>query len=87
MPGLIEGSHKNHGLGISFLKHAERCAAILMIIDVSNSECYSHIQMLRNELKCFSQDLAQRQQVIVANKIDLPDAMVKWFNNNIRLYL
>lgn len=76
LPGLIEGSHKNHGLGISFLKHAERCTAILIIVDVSDNECYSHVKMLRNELECFSQELVQRQQVIVANKIDLPDAMV-----------
>lgn len=75
LPGLIEGSHKNRGLGISFLKHAERCTAILIIIDVSNIECYSHIKMLRNELESFSHELAQRRQVIVANKIDLPDAV------------
>lgn len=75
LPGLIEGSHKNRGLGISFLKHAERCTAMLIIVDVSDSECYSHIKMLRNELERFSQELAQRRQVIVANKVDLPDAM------------
>lgn len=74
LPGLIPGSHKNRGLGIQFLKHAERCAALLFIIDCSCEEPWKHFETLRYELGHFSTELEQRPQVIVANKIDVPEA-------------
>lgn len=74
LPGLIEGSHQNRGLGIQFLKHAERCAALLFIIDVSGERPWEQFEMLKNELKQFSEELVDRPQIIVANKIDLPSA-------------
>lgn len=74
LPGLIADSHKNKGLGIQFLKHAERCSALLFIIDISTNEPWKHYEMLIYELKQFSQELIKRPQIIVANKIDLPGA-------------
>lgn len=74
LPGLIPGSHKNRGLGIQFLKHAERCAALLFIIDVSCDEPWKHFETLKFELSQFSPELVNRPQIIVANKIDLPEA-------------
>lgn len=74
LPGLIPGSHQNRGLGIQFLKHAERCAALLFIIDCSCEEPWKHFETLRFELGQFSMELEQRPQVIVANKIDVPEA-------------
>lgn len=74
LPGLIPGSHQNRGLGIQFLKHAERCKALLFIVDVSCEEPWNHFETLKFELAQFSEELANRPQIIVANKIDLPAA-------------
>lgn len=74
LPGLIPGSHQNKGLGIQFLKHAERCRALLFIIDVSSSEPWVHFETLQAELNAFSPELIARPQIIVANKMDLPEA-------------
>lgn len=74
LPGLIAGSHENRGLGIQFLKHVERCSALLFIIDVSKEEPWQDYETLKFELGQFSANLVDRPQIIVANKIDLPDA-------------
>ncbi|KAK0094171.1 hypothetical protein PV326_011670 [Microctonus aethiopoides] len=74
LPGLIEDSHKNRGLGIMFLKHAERCAALLFIIDLSSNAPWEQLETLKYEIEQFSTHLSQRPQLIIANKIDLPGA-------------
>ena len=74
LPGLIPGSHQNRGLGIQFLKHAERCAALLFMIDMSCAEPWKHYDILKFELNEFSVELAERPQIIVANKMDMPEA-------------
>nr|CAI5848041.1 unnamed protein product [Callosobruchus analis] len=74
LPGLIPDSHKNRGLGIRFLKHAERCAALVMVVDISRPEPEEAIHVLRHEMRQFSEELANRPQIIAANKIDLPGA-------------
>ncbi|XP_040164531.1 mitochondrial ribosome-associated GTPase 2 [Anopheles arabiensis] len=74
LPGLIEGSHKNKGLGIQFLKHAERCNALLFVIDVSADEPWVHYHTLLHELSMFSEELVTRPRFIIANKVDLPEA-------------
>lgn len=74
LPGLIEGSHQNRGLGIQFLRHIERCAALVFVIDASLPDCGSHFEKLKLELEAFNADLMTRPMVIVANKIDLPEA-------------
>lgn len=74
LPGLIPGSHLNKGLGIQFLKHAERCAALMFILDASAAEPWTHFEQLQFELQQFSDELAHRPQIIVANKIDRPEA-------------
>lgn len=76
LPGLIPGSHLNKGLGIQFLKHAERCSVLLFIIDLSCEEPWKHFDSLRFELGMFSEELLSRPQVIVGNKIDVPEALV-----------
>jgi len=74
LPGLVEDSHKNRGLGISFLRHVERCAALILLVDISGPEPWQDVALLRHEISCFSKELAVRPQLIVANKIDMPDA-------------
>ena len=74
IPGLIEGAHKGHGLGIKFLKHVERTKILVHLIDVSpytqrNPE--DDYRAVLRELQAFNPDLLQRKQIIVANKIDL----------------
>ncbi|KAG5322780.1 MTG2 GTPase, partial [Pseudoatta argentina] len=76
MPGLIEDSHKNRGLGITFLKHVERCAALVFILDVTQNEPWEVLQTLKYEISQFNERLNDRPHIIVANKIDLPDAEV-----------
>lgn len=76
LPGLIPGSHLNKGLGIQFLKHAERCSVLLFIIDLSCEEPWNHFEQLRFELGMFSEELLSRPQVIVGNKIDVEESLV-----------
>jgi GTP-binding protein len=89
IPGLIEDSHKGAGLGIEFLKHIERTRIIVHILDimpVDGSEPAKNYKAIRNELKLYSKALAEKQEVIVANKIDLdPDGeRVKELKKKIR---
>jgi GTP-binding protein len=78
IPGLIEGSHKGAGLGIEFLKHIERTRIIVHILDImpiDGSAPAENYKAIRNELKLYSKALAEKPEVIVANKIDLdPDS-------------
>lgn len=71
LPGLIPDSHKNKGLGIQFLKHAERCLALIYIVDISSDDAASHLDILNYELSQFSSSLKDRPALVVANKIDV----------------
>lgn len=72
-------SHKNKGLGIGFLRHAERCSTLAMVLDLSEPEPWNQLEALRHELRQFSPELAERPQLIIANKIDLPNSKVSNF--------
>jgi len=74
IPGLIPGAHLNHGLGIDFLKHIERCVCLLYVIDLSMSDPVQQLAALRFELDQYKEGLSSRPHAIVANKIDLPNA-------------
>ncbi|XP_014210209.1 mitochondrial ribosome-associated GTPase 2 [Copidosoma floridanum] len=74
LPGLIPDSHKNKGLGITFLKHAERCAALLFIIDITHDEPWTQLEILKYEISQFNDNLNDRPKIVIANKIDLPQA-------------
>jgi len=77
IPGLIEGAHDGAGLGHDFLKHIERTTIIVHILDImptDGSEPAENYYAIRNELEQHSKILAQKPEIIVANKIDLdPD--------------
>ena len=78
LPGLIEGASLGEGLGDKFLKHIERTRVIAHIIDMSGSEArdpISDFEIINKELKDFNEKLMNRKQVIIANKMDLPDAI------------
>ncbi|MFB0564670.1 MAG: GTPase ObgE [Candidatus Aminicenantaceae bacterium] len=74
IPGLIEGAHRGHGLGIDFLKHIERTKILVHLIDVSpysGREPNQDYQTVVREMKAFNPQLIRRPQILVANKIDL----------------
>ncbi|MFN2477477.1 MAG: GTPase Obg [Chthoniobacterales bacterium] len=77
IPGLIEGAHRNVGLGHDFLRHITRCRFLLFVVDVAGSEGrhpIEDLQSLRREIDLYDKRLSQRPWCIIANKIDLPDA-------------
>jgi GTP-binding protein len=72
IPGIIEGAHEGHGLGIQFLRHIERTRLLVHLVDVSETgrDPLNDVEVLMRELAAFSEDLAQRPMVLVASKID-----------------
>ena len=77
LPGLIEGASEGAGLGHKFLKHIERTKIIAHVIDMSASEGrdpYEDYQVIRKELVEFSPKLLNKQEIIIANKMDLPSS-------------
>lgn len=77
LPGLIEGAHEGVGLGHQFLRHIERTRVILHVIDMSGIEGrdpYEDYTVIQNELEQYNLRLTERPQIIIANKMDLPDA-------------
>src|SRR6266513_203887 len=77
IPGLIEGAHRGLGLGHEFLRHITRCRILIFVIDVAGSEGRNPIedlQNLRREIDLYDPALSSRPWLIVANKMDLPDA-------------
>ena len=73
-PGIIEGASEGAGLGHDFLRHIDRCRLLVHLVDVSGSEGRDPIEdfeAICNELKEYSPELAERPQIVVANKLDL----------------
>lgn len=73
IPGLIEGAHEGHGLGIQFLRHIERTALLLNIIDVSEFSGRDPVEdhrVILEELGSYSEELRRRPMMVAANKID-----------------
>ena len=76
IPGIIEGAAEGAGLGHDFLRHIERCRLLVHLVDVSGSEGRDPVEDLdtiNSELHRYSEALAQRPQIIVANKCDILD--------------
>ena len=77
IPGLIEGAHRNLGLGHDFLRHITRCRLFLFVLDMAGSEGRSPIadlEALRREIALYDPRLSERSWFVVANKMDLPQA-------------
>ena len=80
VPGLIEGAHENRGLGHRFLRHIERCALLLFMVDMAGTDArdprddYKH---LLNELKLYDKTMLDKPRLVVANKMDL-EASAAW---------
>ena len=71
IPGLIEGAHTGTGLGIKFLKHIERCKVLLHMIDITDKSLEKSYNQVKNEMAKYSNELLNKKEIIVLNKIDL----------------
>src|SRR5437868_10010267 len=75
LPGLIEGAHAAAGLGHRFLKHMARCRTIIHLVDASQDrDLVADFEAIRRELLLFDNALGRKEQVVAANKIDVPEA-------------
>ncbi|WP_145335284.1 GTPase ObgE [Paenibacillus xylanexedens] len=77
LPGLIEGAHEGVGLGHEFLRHVERTRVIIHVVDMSGSEGrdpFEDWQKINDELRLYNPVLAERPQVVAANKMDMPES-------------
>jgi GTP-binding protein len=77
IPGLIEGAHRNLGLGHDFLRHITRCGLLIFVLDMAGSEGRSPIadfESLRREIDLYDARLSQKPWLVVANKMDLAGA-------------
>lgn len=73
IPGLIEGAHADRGLGHAFLRHIERCPALVYVVDVSggNPDPAGDLASLQAELRLYDAALPLRPSLVVANKVDV----------------
>ena len=78
IPGLVPDAHKGKGLGLDFLRHIDRTRVLVHLLDLGVQEGgrtpWEAFVSINHELACFRPDLAQRPQIVVASKMDLPDA-------------
>ena len=78
IPGLIEGAHKGVGLGTRFLRHIERTRVLVHLIDLSVIDPQNPLaeyETINQELASYSSQLTKKPQIVVLNKIDLPDTL------------
>jgi len=78
IPGLIEGAHAGAGLGHEFLRHIERTRMIIHLLDGASSDPLSDYEKINQELALFDPELARKPQLVVLNKMDLPQAQAAW---------
>jgi len=89
VPGLIEGAHRNVGLGHEFLRHIERCKVLVLLIDMAGADGrapWDDYKNLLNELQLYDPALLERQRLVVANKMDeaAAEANLKSFKRRVR---
>ncbi len=70
IPGLIEGAHEGKGLGIAFLKHIERANILVHLLDLTHEDLKGEFRKINEELASFSPKLAEKEQIVVFNKVD-----------------
>jgi GTP-binding protein len=89
VPGLIEGAHRNVGLGHEFLRHIERCKVLVLLLDMAGADGrapWEDYKNLLNELELYDPALVNRPRLVVANKMDEPaaESNLKSFKRRIR---
>jgi len=78
IPGLLEGAHEGVGLGIAFLRHIERCRVLIHLLNGASPDPLGDFTAINQELTLFNPALADKPQLVVFNKMDLPDAQALW---------
>lgn len=78
IPGLIEGAHKGTGLGHEFLRHIERTRVLIHLLDGAAKDPLQDLDDINEELRLFNSQLASKPQLVVLNKMDLPQAQELW---------
>jgi GTP-binding protein len=89
VPGLIEGAHRNVGLGHEFLRHIERCTVLVILLDIAGTDGrnpWDDYKNLLHELELYDPGLLDRPRLVLANKMDEPaaEANLKTFKRKIR---
>ena len=89
IPGLVEGAHKGIGLGDKFLRHIERCKALLHLIDLTEDNLAENYKKIRLELSAYDKSLIKKKEIIIFNKADLLkkediEKKIKEFKNKIK---
>ena len=74
LPGLIEGASKGLGLGDKFLKHASRTKILAHVLDMGSNDPISDYEVICNEIKNYNEKMMEKQMIVIANKMDLPEA-------------
>ena len=78
IPGLIEGAHTGAGLGHAFLRHIERTRVLIHLLNGISPDPLGDYDAINQELMLFNPELADKPQVVVLNKLDLPDVQALW---------
>jgi GTP-binding protein len=73
IPGLIEGAAEGAGLGVRFLGHLERCAALIHLVDATQADVAGAWRTVRGELQAYGEGLAEKPELVALNKIDALD--------------
>jgi GTP-binding protein len=89
VPGLIEGAHKNVGLGHEFLRHIERCKILVLLLDLAGTDGrnpWDDYKQLLKELELYDPALLEKPRLVVANKMDeaAAEKNLKQFKKKIR---
>lgn len=87
LPGLIEGAHKNIGMGHQFLKHVERTRLLLLIVDIFGFQlsqmhvrrtCLENVYALNKELELYDETLLEKPSILLVNKMDIEGSIEKF---------
>jgi len=78
IPGLIEGAHQGAGLGLTFLRHVERTRLLVHLLDGASADPLADYRAINRELALYSEKLASKPQIVVLNKMDLPEVPARY---------
>jgi GTP-binding protein len=78
IPGLIEGAHRGEGLGHDFLRHIQRTRVLIHLLDGLSDEPFLDFAQINSELALFDPALGGKPQIVVLNKMDMPEVESKW---------
>jgi GTPase len=84
IPGLIDGASEGKGLGDTFLRHIERCAVLVHLLDVNREDVVSDYKAIRSELTNYSPTLSEKKEVVILNKVDLTGNDSEIFEEELR---